>query len=49
MTIPLENATPRTMLAERFHVESREIKLEQVPVPVPGPGEVRIKVAYCGI
>lgn len=49
MAIPLENATPMTMLAERFYVESREIKLERVPVPVPGPGEVRIKVAYCGI
>lgn len=38
-----------TMLAERFHAETREVRLEEVPVPEPGAGQVRIKVAYCGI
>jgi len=38
-----------TMLAERFYADTREVKLEQVPVPHPGHGEVRIKVEYCGI
>lgn len=41
--------TPTTMLAERFHAEGREVRVEEVPVPEPGPGQVRIKVAYCGI
>lgn len=38
-----------TMLAERFYADTREVKLEQIPVPHAGPGEVRIKIAYCGI
>lgn len=39
----------QTMLAERFYAETREVKLEEIPIPEPGPGQVRIKVAYCGI
>jgi 2-desacetyl-2-hydroxyethyl bacteriochlorophyllide A dehydrogenase len=42
-------AIPSTMLAERFYADSREVRLEEIPVPEPGPGEVLIKVAYCGI
>lgn len=38
-----------TMLAERFHADTREVTVEEVPIPEPGPGQVRIKVAYCGI
>lgn len=40
---------PATMLAEQFHADTREVRLERVPVPDPGPYEVRIKVAFCGI
>ncbi len=42
-------AIGETMLAERFYADTREVKLEHIPVPKPGPGEVLIKVAYCGI
>lgn len=38
-----------TMLAERFHSDTGEVTVEEVPVPEPGPGQVRIKVSYCGI
>ncbi len=38
-----------TMLAERFHADTREVRVEEVPIPEPGPGQVRIKVEYCGI
>ena len=40
--------TPTTMLAERFHAEGREVRVEEVPVPEPGPGQVRIKVHAAG-
>lgn len=44
-----EQTTAKTMLAERFYAETKEIKLEHIPIPEPGPGQVLIKVAYCGI
>ncbi|NBM18350.1 zinc-binding dehydrogenase, partial [Streptomyces sp. GC420] len=33
-----------TMLAGRFHLDSKKFAVEEVPVPVPGPGEVLIEV-----
>ena len=38
-----------TMLAERFHSDTGEVTVEEVPVPEPGPGQVRIKVAYLSL
>lgn len=38
-----------TMLAERFHADTKEVSIEQIPIPEPGPGQVRIRVEYCGI
>ncbi len=40
---------PATMRAQRLHVPTRTMTVEEVPVPTPGPGQVLIDVAYCGI
>ncbi len=40
---------PATMLAARFHADTRTVSLDEIPVPRPGPGEILVKVAYCGI
>ncbi|WP_432564494.1 zinc-binding dehydrogenase [Kineococcus sp. SYSU DK003] len=40
---------PRTMRAQRLHVPTRTMTVEEVPVPEPGPGQVLVDVAYCGI
>lgn len=37
------------MLAARMQAETRELRLEELPVPVPGPTEVRVRVRACGI
>lgn len=42
-------SAPATMLAERFHADTREVRVEEIPVPEPGPGQVRLRVAFCGI
>ncbi|MBV8347825.1 MAG: zinc-binding dehydrogenase [Mycolicibacterium sp.] len=39
----------RTMRAERFYADTKNVVLEDVPIPEPGPGEVLVRVAYCGI
>ncbi len=44
-----DTALPETMLAARFHADTRQVSLDTVPVPRPGPGEIVVKVAYCGI
>ncbi|REH38162.1 2-desacetyl-2-hydroxyethyl bacteriochlorophyllide A dehydrogenase [Kutzneria buriramensis] len=46
---PLTTELPETMRAVRFHADTRELRLETVPVPRPGPTEVVVKVAACGI
>ncbi|WP_369251173.1 zinc-binding dehydrogenase [Streptomyces sp. R41] len=38
-----------TMLAGRFHLDSKKFAVEEVPVPVPGPGEVLIEVKAAGV
>ncbi|WP_248965454.1 alcohol dehydrogenase catalytic domain-containing protein [Sphaerisporangium perillae] len=38
-----------TMLAGRFHLDSRKFLMEEVPVPVPGPGEVLVEVKAAGV
>lgn len=38
-----------TMLAGRFHLDSKKFAVEEVPVPVPGPGEVLIEVNAAGV
>ncbi|MFJ9732608.1 zinc-binding dehydrogenase [Streptomyces sp. NPDC101171] len=38
-----------TMLAGRFHLDSRKFAVEEVPIPVPGPGEVLIEVKAAGV
>ncbi|GAA3467462.1 zinc-binding dehydrogenase [Nonomuraea roseola] len=38
-----------TMLAGRFHLDSRKFLVEEVPVPVPGPGEVLVEVKAAGV
>jgi D-arabinose 1-dehydrogenase-like Zn-dependent alcohol dehydrogenase len=38
-----------TMRAARYHADSKQTAVEDVPIPEPGPGEVLVKVAYCGI
>ncbi|MFI9612093.1 zinc-binding dehydrogenase [Streptomyces sp. NPDC052023] len=38
-----------TMLAGRFHVDSKKFAVEEVPVPVPGPGEVLVEVKAAGV
>ncbi|AKE38549.1 Alcohol dehydrogenase GroES-like domain [Corynebacterium camporealensis] len=38
-----------TMKAQRLNTETKEMRIEEVPIPKPGPNEVLIKVAYCGI
>ena len=40
---------PTTMRAQRLHVPTRTMSVEDVPVPHPGPGQVLVQVAYCGI
>ena len=30
-----------TMLAGRFHLDSKKFAVEEIPIPVPGPGEIR--------
>ncbi|MEU3856458.1 zinc-binding dehydrogenase [Streptomyces sp. NPDC028722] len=38
-----------TMLAGRFHVDTKKFLVEEVPVPVPGPGEVLVEVKAAGV
>lgn len=38
-----------TMLAGRFHLDSKKFVVEATPVPVPGPGEVLIEVKAAGV
>ncbi|CCK26123.1 dehydrogenase [Streptomyces davaonensis JCM 4913] len=38
-----------TMLAGRFHLNSKKFAVEEVPVPAPGPGEVLIEVKAAGV
>ncbi|MFJ3808669.1 zinc-binding dehydrogenase [Streptomyces sp. NPDC090073] len=38
-----------TMLAGRFHLDSRKFAVEEVPIPVPGPGEVLVEVKAAGV
>lgn len=38
-----------TMLAGRFHLDSKKFAVEEVPVPVPGPGEILIEVKAAGV
>ncbi|MET9089907.1 zinc-binding dehydrogenase [Streptomyces sp. NPDC004237] len=38
-----------TMLAGRFHLDSKKFAVEEVPIPVPGPGEVLIEVKAAGV
>ncbi|BCJ75083.1 alcohol dehydrogenase [Catellatospora sp. IY07-71] len=38
-----------TMLAGRFHLDSKKFVVEEVPVPVPGPGEVLVEVRAAGV
>lgn len=38
-----------TMLAGRFHLDTKKFLVEEVPVPVPGPGEVLIEVKAAGV
>ncbi|MFD9539866.1 zinc-binding dehydrogenase [Streptomyces sp. NPDC060022] len=38
-----------TMLAGRFHLDSKKFAVEEVPVPVPGAGEVLIEVKAAGV
>jgi len=38
-----------TMRAARYHADSKQTVVEDIPIPEPGPGEVLVKVAYCGI
>ncbi|MFI9848409.1 zinc-binding dehydrogenase [Nonomuraea sp. NPDC051941] len=38
-----------TMLAGRFHLDTQNFAVEDVPVPVPGPGEVLVKVMAAGV
>jgi D-arabinose 1-dehydrogenase-like Zn-dependent alcohol dehydrogenase len=38
-----------TMLAGRFHLDSKKFAMEEVPIPVPGPGEVLIEVKAAGV
>ena len=38
-----------TMRAQRFHADTKEIAVEDVPIPELGQGEVLVKVAFCGI
>lgn len=40
---------PTTMRAQRLHVPTLTMTVEEVPVPTPGPGQVLVDVAYCGI
>lgn len=40
---------PTTMRAQRLHVPTRAMSVQDVPVPRPGPGQVLVDVAYCGI
>lgn len=38
-----------SMLAGRFHLDSKKFCVEEVPVPVPGSGEVLIEVKAAGV
>lgn len=38
-----------TMRAARFHADTKNTVLEDVPIPTPAAGEVLVKVEYCGI
>ncbi|MFF3517253.1 zinc-binding dehydrogenase [Streptomyces sp. NPDC002573] len=38
-----------TMLAGRFHLDTRKFAVEEVPVPVPGRGEVLVEVRAAGV
>lgn len=38
-----------TMLAGRFHLDSKKFVVEEVPIPTPGPGEVLIEVKAAGV
>ncbi|MGY4924573.1 zinc-binding dehydrogenase [Streptomyces sp. 900105755] len=38
-----------TMLAGRFHLDSKKFAVEEVPIPVPGPGEVLVEVKAAGV
>ncbi|MFJ9352312.1 zinc-binding dehydrogenase [Streptomyces sp. NPDC101237] len=38
-----------TMLAGRFHVDSKKFAVQEVPLPVPRPGEVLIEVKAAGV
>jgi D-arabinose 1-dehydrogenase-like Zn-dependent alcohol dehydrogenase len=38
-----------TMRAARFHAETRQLSVQDVPVPEPGPTEVLVRVKACGI
>ncbi|MEV6118437.1 zinc-binding dehydrogenase [Streptomyces sp. NPDC052109] len=38
-----------TMLAGRFHVDTKKFLVEEVPVPEPGPGEVLVEVKAAGV
>ncbi|MFF2244409.1 zinc-binding dehydrogenase [Arthrobacter sp. NPDC058130] len=38
-----------TMLAARFHLDSKKFAVEEVPIPVPGPGEILIEVKAAGV
>lgn len=36
-------------VAEPGPIDTRPLRLEEVPVPEPGPGEVRVRVSTCGV
>jgi D-arabinose 1-dehydrogenase-like Zn-dependent alcohol dehydrogenase len=38
-----------TMLAGRFHLDSKKFVVEEVPIPAPGPGEVLVEVKAAGV
>ena len=38
-----------TMLAGRFHIDTKTFQVEEIPVPAPGPGEVLIEVKAAGV
>jgi threonine dehydrogenase-like Zn-dependent dehydrogenase len=38
-----------TMLAGRFHLDSKKFVVVEVPIPVPGPGEVLVEVKAAGV
>ena len=37
------------MRARRFHADTEDVVVQDVPIPEPGPSEVLVKVAFHGI